>query len=138
MGFNSGFKGLKKYTSAYINARSFQCNSCFIHHCVFPSQPNLSLSHNRPDTRYYPLCPRHSINVCCVTTVTTQCDTEMVVGASRLKPLSQPSASIFRGILSEEESWDTMKIKATVMIPRDVNYHEDSSSGYDAKKCEIP
>jgi hypothetical protein len=42
------------------------------------------------------------------------------------------------GILSEEESWDTIKIKATVTIPRDVNYHEDSSSSYDAKKCEIP
>jgi hypothetical protein len=79
-------------------------NSCFTHYCIFPSQPNLSFSHNRPHTRYYPICPRLSINVCCVTTVTTQYDTMMVVGASRLKPLSQPFASIFRGILSDEES----------------------------------
>ena len=62
----------------------------------------------------------------------------MVVGASRLKPLSQPSASIFRGILSDEESWGAMKIEATVMIPIDVKYHEDISSGYDAKeRCEL-
>jgi hypothetical protein len=32
-----------------------------------------------------------------------------------------------------------MKIEATVMIPIDVNYHEDRSSSYDAKeRCEIP
>jgi hypothetical protein len=32
-----------------------------------------------------------------------------------------------------------MKTEAAVMMPRrDVNYHEDSSSGYDAKKrCEL-
>ena len=32
-----------------------------------------------------------------------------------------------------------MKIEAAVMMPRqDVNYHEDRSSGYDAKKrCEL-
>jgi hypothetical protein len=62
----------------------------------------------------------------------------MVVGALRLKLLNQPSASIFMEILTEEESWDTMKIEATVMIPRDVNYHEDRSSSYDAKKrCQL-
>jgi len=62
----------------------------------------------------------------------------MVGGASRLKPLSQPAASIFRAIVSEEESWDTMKIEATVMIQRDVNSHEDKSNGYDAKeRCEL-
>jgi hypothetical protein len=58
----------------------------------------------------------------------------MVAAASRLEPLSQPAPSIFRAILSEEESWDTMKIEAAVMIPRDVNYHEDRSSGFYAKK----
>jgi len=45
-------------------------------------------------------------------------DIEKVAGASRLKPLSQTAVSIFKAILSEEESWDIMKIEATVMIPR--------------------
>jgi hypothetical protein len=32
-----------------------------------------------------------------------------------------------------------MKTEAVVMMAkRDVNYHEDRSSGYDAKRCEIP
>jgi len=62
----------------------------------------------------------------------------MVGGASRLKCLSQPAASIFRAILSEEESWDTMKTEATVMIQRDVNYQEDRISDFDDKKrCKL-
>jgi hypothetical protein len=31
-----------------------------------------------------------------------------------------------------------MKREAAVMMPRNVKYHKERSSGYDAKKCEIP
>jgi hypothetical protein len=31
-----------------------------------------------------------------------------------------------------------MKREAMVMMPRNVKYHEERSSDYDAKKCEIP
>jgi hypothetical protein len=57
--------------------------------------------------------------------VTAQYEIQKLVWPSRLKPLSQPAASIFRVISSGKESWDTMKTEATIMMPRrDVNYHE--------------
>ena len=86
-----------------------------------------------PDTGYYPLCPRHSINVCCVTNV-------WYWEGSRSFKTKAPESNccvhlqgnlIRRRILGYNEdrgnSYDTKK-------RRDVNYHEDRSSSSDAMK----